>query len=331
MEKNPKISIIIPVYNVEKYLSAAVKSVVNQTYENKEIILVDDGSTDQSGKICDEYAEQYDCIKVIHQENRGLSAARNTGIANSKGDYIAFLDSDDEYGVFDMIEKYMAILKKDSFIEILQFPAIWYENDFAKPLYYKIDKCLIGFDQIKESLKSGEISYTAWNKIYKRDVFSFAIFAEGRYFEDNWFLFDIIKSIRKWRMCDYGFYLYKIRQGSIMRSEFSIKKCIQRLETHLKQLEFMYREFPETSLYITCYHECLSSFFRFSQDYGIKSFSFIINKLRIYNPSFKTIIKNRHTIHRNYLFKIILSKTIGIQNSYLVFRLKRFLGYKKNV
>lgn len=325
MEKNPKISIIIPVYNVELYLRTAIDSALNQTYENKEIILVDDGSTDQSGKICDEYAEQYDCITVIHQENGGLSAARNTGIANSKGEYIAFLDSDDEYGEFDMIEKYMAILKDDSFIEILQFPAIWYENDFAKPLYYKIDKCLIGFDQIKESLKSGEISYTAWNKIYKRDVFSFAIFAEGRYFEDNWFLFDIIKSIRKWRMCDYGFYLYKIRQGSIMRSEFSIKKCIQRLETHLKELDFIYKEFPDSRILLNKYHEFLRAYFEFSKLYGTLTFSSMELQIKTYQPSISAIFTHRNYIHRNYLFKILLSKIIGIRHSFTIFQLKRAL------
>ena len=323
MEKNPKISIIIPVYNVEEYLRAAVDSAVNQTYENKEVILVDDGSTDKSGEICDEYAAIYPCIKVIHQPNGGLSAARNSGIKNSIGEYIAFLDSDDEYGVIDMIEKYMSILKNDNTIEILQFPALWYVNSFAKPLYYNIDKCLIGFDQIKESFKSGEISYTAWNKIYRRDVFSVAIFAEGRYFEDNWFLFDIIREIKIWRLCNYGYYLYKIRYGSIMNSKFSIQKCRQRLETHLKQLDFIYKEFPNSPLFLQCYHECISSYFKFSQNYGTNSFSLFEIKLKSYQLPLQTIIKNRNCLHVNYLIKTILTKIIGLRNSYHIYKLKR--------
>ena len=95
MENQALISVIIPVYNVEEYLHECVDSVINQTYKNLQIILVDDGSTDSSGKICDEYAENDKRITVVHQKNGGLSVARNTGLSNAHGDYVYFLDSDD--------------------------------------------------------------------------------------------------------------------------------------------------------------------------------------------------------------------------------------------
>ena len=91
-----KISIIVPVYKVEKYIDKCIKSIIDQTYENIELILVDDGSPDNCGKICDEYAAKDSRIKVIHKENGGLSSARNIGIENSIGDYIMFFDSDED-------------------------------------------------------------------------------------------------------------------------------------------------------------------------------------------------------------------------------------------
>ena len=95
MNESPLISVIVPVYNVEEYLTQCIESIINQTYTNLEIILVDDGSTDQSGKICDEYAIKDDRIQVIHKENRGVGSARNVGLDTSKGEYVSFVDSDD--------------------------------------------------------------------------------------------------------------------------------------------------------------------------------------------------------------------------------------------
>ena len=103
------ISVIVPVYNVEKYLPECVESIISQTYGNLEIILVDDGSTDRSGKICDEFAEKDSRIVVIHQKNSGVSAARNRGLDVCKGDYISFVDSDDYYCT-DLMESAMNAL-----------------------------------------------------------------------------------------------------------------------------------------------------------------------------------------------------------------------------
>ena len=95
MEKQPLISVIVPVYNVENYLPRCLDSIINQTYTNLEILLVDDGATDNSGKLCDEYAQKDNRIRVFHKENGGVSSARNMGLDNATGEYIAFVDSDD--------------------------------------------------------------------------------------------------------------------------------------------------------------------------------------------------------------------------------------------
>ena len=114
MTNQPLLSVIIPVYKVEKYLRQCVDSVINQTYKNLEIILVDDGSPDNCGKICDEYAEKDKRVKVIHQLNKGLSGARNTGTEQASGEYIAFVDSDDWLDVH-MYEDLFGVLNKYNF------------------------------------------------------------------------------------------------------------------------------------------------------------------------------------------------------------------------
>ena len=120
------ISVIVPVYNVEAYVAKCIESIQNQSYQHLEIILVDDGSTDDSGDICDQYAAYDDRIKVIHQENGGLSAARNTGIEAANGDYIGFVDSDDYIGL-TVYEDMLHLLKENN-LDIIEFTAFRDKN-----------------------------------------------------------------------------------------------------------------------------------------------------------------------------------------------------------
>ena len=115
------ISVIVPVYNVEKYLSRCIDSILNQTYKDYEIILIDDGSKDSSGKICDEYAKNHNNISVIHTKNRGLSAARNTGTENSHGEYITFVDSDDLISNSFLSDLYTLIVNNNADISLCNF------------------------------------------------------------------------------------------------------------------------------------------------------------------------------------------------------------------
>ena len=137
-ESQPLISVIVPVYNVQKYLLRCVNSILDQTYKNLEVILVDDGSTDKSSKLCDELARKYSFITVIHQENRGLSVARNVGILEARGEYITLLDSDDSIEN-DMIEHLFNLIQKyDCTLSICQHNIVF--EDSGKEMKFNFKK-----------------------------------------------------------------------------------------------------------------------------------------------------------------------------------------------
>jgi len=177
------ISIIVPVYNVEKYLQKCVDSIINQTYKTLEIILVDDGSKDNSGKICDELEKMDNRIKVIHKQNGGLSDARNAGIKIAKGKYIGFVDSDD-YIARDMFETLYGLSKKhNADVSIVSY----YEVYNGKIISARDSKDLEVFDKIealKEVLIDRRIQSYAWNKLFKRELFENIEFPTNKNFED---------------------------------------------------------------------------------------------------------------------------------------------------
>ena len=164
-----KISIVVPVYNVEKYLKDALESIINQTYKNIEILLVDDGSKDSSGIICDEYAEKDNRVRVFHQENKGLSGARNTALNNATGKYIMFIDSDDTFELnacekmYKAIEKYNADYVIGNYIYMDEDGTKWNKAVFSEEKY----------DEFKLSIKDYEKSFYimnsgVWNKIFRK-------------------------------------------------------------------------------------------------------------------------------------------------------------------
>ena len=166
------ISVIVPVYNVEKYLSRCLDSIINQTYKNLEIILIDDGSPDNSGKICDEYAKQDSRIKVIHKENGGVSSARNVGLENATGDYITFVDSDDWIEV-DMYECMLA-QNQDVNYDIIKCSHIFeYVNKKTNSDFIYKNSILIEKEQEKEEfielVLEGKVMPSLWSMLIKRN------------------------------------------------------------------------------------------------------------------------------------------------------------------
>lgn len=210
------ISIIIPVYNVQTYLDECVNSIVSQSYCNLEIILVDDGSTDSSGKMCDLWLEKDSRIKVVHKLNGGLSSARNTGIEVAKGDYIAFVDSDDFVDKL-MYESLLNILEKTSDIDVASCGI----EQFRDENYLDVRIFLNCFDRefsVMEYIKlilEHEIDNAVWNKLYRRTAISQTRFKEGQINEDILFNLEILSKINKLAYISNAYYKYRIRKGSI--------------------------------------------------------------------------------------------------------------------
>lgn len=224
-----KISVIVPIYKVEKYLERCVCSIINQTYRNLEIILVDDGSPDACPKLCDQYAGQDARIQVIHQSNGGLSDARNTGIEAASGEYLAFVDSDDW-------------LDTDMY-QVLYDTMVTYGADLAECSYRNVYT-----DWIKEETScTGNVTEadpsfaleamlewkyfkpTAWNKLYKRSVIGDIRYPKGRIHEDEFTTYKYFCQAKKLVYIDFSFYNYdRTRADSIMGEGFredSLDSC----------------------------------------------------------------------------------------------------------
>ena len=238
----PKISIIVPVYNVEKYLRKCVDSILNQTFKDFELILVDDGSIDTSGKICDEYNLKDNRIKVIHKENGGLSSARNAGLDIAQGEYIGFVDSDD-WIELDMYEELYKICKEnDTDVGIV---GINYGGASEKKKSKKIEiysNKLILDDLVYN--KGKEITWPAWNKLWLKKVIGESRFKEGRIYEDGLFLYSLSFKIKKVAKIDYEAYNYRMDNESITRSKIS-KKQVDFLYNTLDIYKFLPSPYKE--------------------------------------------------------------------------------------
>lgn len=223
---NPKISIIVPVYQVEKYLKTCVNSIQNQTYTNIQIILVDDGATDESPMICNRLAEEDERILVIHKKNGGLSDARNAGLQAAVGQYIGFVDSDD-YIHPEMYEILLRRMEEDqSDISICEYKRIK-ENDLK--LDNKVEtiisnRCFSREEFIEELLKPyGGHFVVVWNKLYNKELFRALKFPIGKQHEDEFIIHRIIAQCKKITYVENQLYYYRQRRGSIMDEGFSIK------------------------------------------------------------------------------------------------------------
>lgn len=212
----PIVSVIVPVYNVEDFLSDCIESIINQTYDNLEIILVDDGSKDSSGKICDEYQSKDERIKVIHKPNGGLSDARNAGIEVSTGEYISFIDSDDFIDL-NTYERLIPVLLNHK-ADILRFDYKMYGGGkYQKHSpHYKAKGITFykGLDALK-SLLTSQLNCSAWDKIYRKEVIGDTRFIKGRLNEDIIFLFEILQKTNVVVETNDVLYFYRVRNGSI--------------------------------------------------------------------------------------------------------------------
>ena len=237
------ISVIVPVYKVEPYLDKCVRSIVEQTYQNLEIILVDDGSPDNCGAICDAWAEKDSRIKVIHKENGGLSDARNAGMDVATGQWIAFVDSDD-WIAEEMYESLLNAAKKyqaDVSACNVQFVEEGLQLDVPKKLMATI--CYTPKEALSRLILGSGVRAVAWNKLYKRHLLSDEAFPVGKAHEDEFFTYRILAKTEKIVHIQNSFYFYLQRQGSIMRT-FNYRR-LDALDAYLERLEFLRSLYPD--------------------------------------------------------------------------------------
>ena len=236
-----KYSVIIPVYNVEKYIHRCLKSILSQNYDDLEIIVVDNGSTDSSGSVCDTYANEYSNISVYHIENHGVGSARNFGLSKARGEFIYFVDSDD-YLVGNLFADFA-----DKLVLDLDLAVFSYYNSFEEDLTEKqrTEKSLPfkgnyekdGFIKIFKELFLSDMLYTVWNKIYRREFLlennlSFEQYELG---EDVRFNLDVYRNVNKIYLSQDSYYVYVIgRKGSAM-SGYNPK----RLQYQLQELKMV--------------------------------------------------------------------------------------------
>ena len=225
MNNDILISVIVPIYNVEQFLSKCIQSIINQSYSRLEIILVDDGSTDDSPQICDEFKEKDKRIKVIHKKNGGLSDARNVGIEVASGEYIGFVDSDDYIDEL-MYEKLLnACIRNNSYISICGRNIVNIDNDILCQ-QFTVEKEVVydGKTAIKKLLLWDSCDSAAWDKLYKKELFEDLKYPLGVWSEDYAVTSRIFAKADKIVHVGEALYYYVQREGSITKQGFSEKK-----------------------------------------------------------------------------------------------------------
>lgn len=221
---NALISIIVPVYNVEYYLPRCIESIQKQTYQNLQIILVNDGSTDSSGKICDRLAEKDNRLTVLHKENGGLSSARNYGLAYAKGEFIAFVDSDD-YIHPNMYEHMMHVVNTtDVDMVICDFQEVYEDTTSYKSISFENLCCaepdIVENEDILVQLRTRDVqTVVQWNKLYKKRIFDHIWYPEGRLHEDVFIIHRELWECEKIAYLTNKYYYYVQRNSSIMHAE----------------------------------------------------------------------------------------------------------------
>lgn len=232
-DNNGLISIILPVYNVEDYLDECVQSILRQTYGKFELIMVDDGSQDKSGIMCDDYAQMDSRIVVIHKPNGGLSDARNTGIEKANGEYITFIDSDDVVSLSYLEILYSVTLKTG--VDLSQCKFTRSKNDlncddvpFKENDVLRDVMCFTREMAFMDFLYRKNLYVSSCAKLYRRELFEDIRFPVGYLNEDNFTTYKLVYKARKSASINKPLYWHRINRGSIMQSGFSEKKMMVR-------------------------------------------------------------------------------------------------------
>ena len=300
------VSIIIPIYNVEKYLEQCIKSLINQTYRNLEIILINDGSTDKSTKICEKYKNQDNRIVFINKKNGGAASAKNEGLKIAKGDYITFVDSDD-FIEPDMIEYMVNTIKKYN-SDIIQCS---FTNLYKNTERFKQDKIveqkISSKDFLELFLKKWDSSLF-WNKLFKREVIENVFFKEGRCIDDEFFTYKCVINSKSIVTSNKIVYNYRMRKSGVMKSESSQKQILKdRVDYLYERYELVrkiYKDLDKSFL-----EHLLTYYLIISKDYYVdeKLLDYMKNNLK--SKKGKIITSNIDIRIKMQIFKFMMTKS----------------------
>ncbi|MCZ0891368.1 glycosyltransferase [Ligilactobacillus saerimneri] len=248
----PLISVIVPIYNVQNELSRCIDSIIKQSYQKMELILVDDGSTDGSLEICQRYANKDKRIKVYSKVNGGLSDARNFGLKYAVGDYVAFIDSDDYVGSSYLEKLYTSVTDKKTDVAVCAFSKVDINGDLEEIVHFpsELDGDEISGRELLKLVfaKDGYTFVVAWNKLYKRKLFNNVQFEKGKLHEDEFINFPLFWNVKRVSIVNESLYNYVQRTGSITNSKYSQRRFDSLFEFHQRRIDF-YKRHNATELY----------------------------------------------------------------------------------
>ena len=292
------ISVIIPVYNLENYIEQCIKSVINQTYANLEIIIIDDGSTDNSGNICDLWQKQDNRISVIHKKNSGLSDARNIGLDLAKGDYISFVDGDDwiHPQMYEILLRYY----ENENIDMVCCKLVKVEektiNDFNN---VDIDGKYAILTPTDALLDLSITDVTACNKLYKRKLFNQIRYPHGRYHEDEWVIHRLLYECNKIVSTDAGLYYYMMREGSITHT-FSKKRVLDGVEAYIDRVNFVIEKEWKT-VQMRMVKDCLNHIIWAYYQENSNKRKWHLHMKKYYRKIVKKAVKNKIMLNRELI------------------------------
>lgn len=307
INKNPIISIIVPVYNIEKYIENCIKSIIDQTYKNLEIILINDGSTDNSSNICDIWKKKDKRIQVIHQENQGLSAARNAGIKKANGEYILFVDGDDI--IADTMIQFLVetIQKSGSDCAFCQYEMIQETENKVKESTFesKSIKVVRTQESLVRLLNHIDVS-VVWNGLYKADLIKDLKFMVGKKNEDTAWRYLAVDRCKTIAYIPNKLYGYRMRSGSLMHQKFSLKD-FDDLEAVVNRADYVMNKYPELT------YPALTEILAYCMVYYNNSVRYLNEKDK---KEGLQIIQNYRKKYPVKLFEILKEKNISKNRKY---------------
>lgn len=303
-----KISVIVPVYNVEEYITKCLKSICEQTYLNLEIILVDDGSTDESGKICDEFAGGDNRIKVIHKTNGGLSDARNAGLEIATGEWIGFVDSDDY--IHEQMYELLAEAMIEEHADIVYCKRV-IVRDSVMENYVDSDakESWLSLNALEKMYQPGfaGMATVAWNKLYKKEIFEHLRFPKGMFFEDNYIIHRVYEKAQKVVFIDRTLYFYMERGGSIMRKPYTMRS-LDKLKGTYERVIFTKGKVPDS-----LYAKILADYHYYAEKHYAMVKSFFPKEkqvLKTMHAEYKKIFGENKKVFRTFYKKKYIASVI---------------------